>query len=420
FEDNPRTISDSAMERLKDSVRSLGLFKPLLVWTDRENNPVVIGGNQRLRALRSLRDAGEYKSTVPVIMYHGDEATARTIALRDNSQDGDWDWHALSDYVTDLETMAEEMGTDMDLLGLTGLDASVLDDLRALADTRNDALDALGIEPSFEPQPTGDTADGDSPDDSEDSDPAEATTSSLADDFIVPPFTILNQRSGPWKQRREKWLSIGIRSDLGRDGALISGGSMAYENPGIYDGKEAIEQKLGRTLTMAEFLRDHYQAPPQSGAGITIPSASGRDPQFYKQKQQVEAKLGREISTEEFERDYYVRQGPATGLSGAGTSVFDPVLAELLLRWFAPPGAEVIDPFAGGSVRGMVSALCGYRYTGIDLRDEQVKANRDQWRSIQRRVDRPDPEWITGDSSEIDDLLDADRQFDFLLTCPPY
>ena len=40
----------------------------------------------------------------------------------------------------------------------------------------------------------------------------------------------------------------------------------------------------------------------------------------------------------------------------SGTSIFDPVLCELAYRWFCPPGGTVLDPFAGGSVRGIVSS----------------------------------------------------------------
>jgi hypothetical protein len=64
------------------------------------------------------------------------------------------------------------------------------------------------------------------------------------------------------------------------------------------------------------------------------------------------------------------------------TSVFDPVLCELAYRWFAPPDGLVLDPFAGGAVRGLVAALSGYRYYGIELRAEQVAANLEQARRL--------------------------------------
>ena len=72
---------------------------------------------------------------------------------------------------------------------------------------------------------------------------------------------------------------------------------------------------------------------------------------------------------------------PGTGPSAqpdrrtTGTSVFDPVLTEVLLGWFAPAGGRILDPFAGGSVRGIVSATLGYHYTGIDLSAAQIAAD---------------------------------------------
>tara|TARA_R110002153_G_scaffold196696_2_gene350091 strand:+ start:105 stop:2279 length:2175 start_codon:yes stop_codon:yes gene_type:complete len=75
--------------------------------------------------------------------------------------------------------------------------------------------------------------------------------------------------------------------------------------------------------------------------------------------------------------DYMSGRGGSTG-----GSIFDPVLAELMVRWFSPESGRVLDPFAGGSVRGVVSAMVGRHYTGIDLRREQVEANREQWGAI--------------------------------------
>jgi hypothetical protein len=64
--------------------------------------------------------------------------------------------------------------------------------------------------------------------------------------------------------------------------------------------------------------------------------------------------------------------------TASGTSIFDPVLCELVYRWFCPPGGLVLDPFAGGSVRGIVAAQLGRRYLGVELRPEQTLANREQ------------------------------------------
>lgn len=68
----------------------------------------------------------------------------------------------------------------------------------------------------------------------------------------------------------------------------------------------------------------------------------------------------------------------ATTQDATGTSIFDPVLCEIAYRWFCPPGGLVLDPFAGGSVRGIVAGYLGRRYLGIDLSERQIAANREQ------------------------------------------
>lgn len=107
-----------------------------------------------------------------------------------------------------------------------------------------------------------------------------------------------------------------------------------------------------------------------------------------------------------------------------GTSIFDPVLAEILVAWFSPKGGKVIDPFAGGSVRGIVSAMLGRRYYGNDLRQEQIDANEENWKLLDGQRDfygatMTAPVWTVGDSTEIDRII-KERDFDMLMTCPPY
>lgn len=97
------------------------------------------------------------------------------------------------------------------------------------------------------------------------------------------------------------------------------------------------------------------------------------------------------------------------------TSIFDPCMCELAYDWFAPPGGHVLDPFAGGSVRGIVASHMGRPYTGIDLRPEQVQANEDQRHLA---VD-PQPVWIAGDSAEVLPTL-GDLAADMVFSCPPY
>lgn len=120
------------------------------------------------------------------------------------------------------------------------------------------------------------------------------------------------------------------------------------------------------------------------------------------------------MTNAEFEATAYER-GESSSLSDTGTSVFDPVLCELSYAWYTREGDSVIDPFAGGSVRGIVAEKMGRRYTGIELRPEQVDTNVSQGTKLCDEC----PEWINGDSAHIDELT-SKSDFDFMFTCPPY
>lgn len=226
---------------------------------------------------------------------------------------------------------------------------------------------------------------------------------SLADKFGWPPISILDRRSGPWGDRRRKWLSMGIQSELGRSSRL------AYQTRPTYGTEKA-------DGVVPEATPNKYDSTGEAD-GLLFKSASGRDPQFYYKKTRAEKVLGRKMSTAEFmESGLYDPGDGTTGLSHSGTSVFDPVLCELVYRWFSPVGGRVLDPFAGGSVRGIVASTLARWYVGIDLRAEQVLANDDQAHlgSDLR------PRWIAGDSLEIPTLLDDGDEFDLVFSCPPY
>jgi DNA modification methylase len=94
------------------------------------------------------------------------------------------------------------------------------------------------------------------------------------------------------------------------------------------------------------------------------------------------------------------------------TSIFDPVLCELMYSWFTAPDDIVLDPFAGGSVRGIIASKLQRNYSGIELREEQVEHNRIQAAMCESHV----PTWINGSSTDIT----IDEKCDFLFTCPPY
>lgn len=255
----------------------------------------------------------------------------------------------------------EESGWDDDLLAAEIMDlAETGFDLAALA-FNDDEIEKFLVSDAG--------ADGD---DNAEAERAEKIERTLAERFGVPPFTVLDARQGYWQERKRAWIGRGIRSELGRSDVLFNADSQ------------------GR-------LKD-IMAQRKSGGVL------------FKNKE-----LGRKLTTEEFQAEHCVADEPGWT---SGTSIFDPVLCEIAYRWFCPAGGEILDPFAGGSVRGVVAAWLGRKYTGIDLREEQCTANAEQ---LDAMGDVPGScKWIAGDSTDMDSLLPEGYEADFVFTCPPY
>lgn len=146
---------------------------------------------------------------------------------------------------------------------------------------------------------------------------------SLTDRFLIPPFSVFDMRQGYWRARKQAWQALGIKSELGRGDNLLLNGDIAIDSD-LYRNKNASAKAY-----ITEHIGEKYG--------------------------------GKEVT---------------------GTSIFDPVLCEVIYRWYSKEGAAVLDPFAGGSVRGIVAAYLGRYYTGVDLRAEQIAANRKQYQTI--------------------------------------
>ena len=181
----------------------------------------------------------------------------------------------------------------------------------------------------------------------------------LSDRFIVPPFSVLDTQQEYWIKRRRLWLSMGIRSELGRDSSELKRTTV--------NGKKSMQMAFTRS------------------GGFNDPN--------------VAAKYGKKALSQ--------------------TSIFDPVLCELAYRWFSKTGDVVLDPFAGGSVRGIVAGSLQRRYIGIDLSEKQILENELQYNTISDSyAGIYQPEWIVGDSMNILNLVDT--HCDLIFTCPPY
>ena len=66
----------------------------------------------------------------------------------------------------------------------------------------------------------------------------------LSDEFIVPPFTLLDARSGQWQERKRQWIKLGVKSEAGRSAKTFnnsatlkgkSGGGAAFNDTSIFD-----------------------------------------------------------------------------------------------------------------------------------------------------------------------------------------
>lgn len=177
---------------------------------------------------------------------------------------------------------------------------------------------------------------------------------------------------------------------------------------------------FGNEIVKDVLLRDKFMEPPFSVLDTRTSSWQNRKKLWISKG--LKSEVGRKenlthvmpmksYDSENMAEEYY-EKGKETG-----TSVFDPSLTELMYKWFCPEGGNILDPFAGGSVRGVVANYLGYKYTGLELRQEQVDSNREQAMDILPIENQP--QWYVGDS---DKLLDDkwNLKFDFLFSCPPY
>jgi 16S rRNA G966 N2-methylase RsmD len=144
-----------------------------------------------------------------------------------------------------------------------------------------------------------------------------------------------------------------------------------------------------------------WQERKAAWSAMGIKGENGRSSASYNDHKWMQETLGRTESA-------------VIGGGTDGTSIFDPVMCELAYRWFSAEGMQVVDPFAGGSVRGIVAASMGRKYWGSELRQEQVDENREQ---AEKLCPQNPPQYVCGDSMET---MEHAPDADFIFSCPPY
>lgn len=205
----------------------------------------------------------------------------------------------------------------------------------------------------------------------------------LVDRFIVPPFSVFNTSQSYWQERKRNWISMGIKSELGRGENLTFNIDRTDDKYGSNKGL-TYNSGFDANLTFKNSYRNQVMAYTVGG-GVCNPKTAER----YGRKAQQ-------------------------------TSIFDPVLCEIAYKWFTRDGDTILDPFAGGSVRGMIAGILGKKYFGIDLSEPQICANKQQYIDISAKYSGIiEPTWIIGDSINVKELVD-NKKFNFIFSCPPY
>ena len=175
--------------------------------------------------------------------------------------------------------------------------------------------------------------------------------------------------------------------------------------------------KVKKSNIPSKLLKDKYIVPPFSVFNTHQPYWRDRlntwkDIGVYKQNGRAEM-----LSYDNRRMDKKAGKGKHTN----GTSSFNPVLCEVVYKWFTPHEQSlIIDPFAGGIVRGAVASILGHIYRGFDISKEQVDSNYNLYYDLIGKYNMSGvANWLYADSSNID-KLNTDVEYDLLFTCPPY
>ena len=315
---NPRTITDAQFERLKDSLLvfpKMLTLRPLAT----DGNGIVLGGNMRLRALKDIA-----KMTA-------EQIAERLQGMKTYNQKSEAEQTALVDYWRDWLTRKDVPTTHESTLTDAEKDEFVMTDNASFGSWDFDAI-ANEWDAELVEEWGVDVWQDDVSEDFNEEQGDKIEHGKLVENYVVPPFSVLDTKQGYWQERKKQWLEITGNLSETRDGEFgtISGGTSRIFN--------------------------------------TI---------------------------------------------NGGTSNFDPVLAELIIKWFCKDGGKVLDPFGGEQTKGVVAGELGVGYWAVEIRKEQVELNES------KTANYPSVHYACGDSNNISKLI-KERDFDLCFTSPPY
>lgn len=185
----------------------------------------------------------------------------------------------------------------------------------------------------------------------------------LADQFIAPPLSVLDGRRGYWQDRRKAWRAAGI-----------------------------IDQEAAPQVTPHMYIPDYYE------------------------------KLEGGMTAEEIEAEF-ASSGGRPPEEASRKNLSDPVLVELMVRWFSAPGDKVLDCCVGDGIRAAVSGVLGRQYVGIAEEHDDCDYALDMYERTKRSISDMSPELSQKFGQAVEPKFSTDMipdgPYQLGLICPP-
>ena len=195
---NARRHTPRNVGMIETAMREVGAARSIVI----DEDGVVLAGNSTIEAaaaagIEKVRVIDTDGETIIAVRRSGLTPEQKTrLALYDNraAELAEWDEKVVAEILAQMPEVAQDMWS--------------ADELQALLDA---ASQGEGI--------------------SED-----AARQTLAERFIVPPFSVLDARQGYWQDRKRAWLALGIQSELGRGDTTLSKGQNLYSGNTAWAG----------------------------------------------------------------------------------------------------------------------------------------------------------------------------------------
>ena len=121
-----------------------------------------------------------------------------------------------------------------------------------------------------------------------------------------------------------------------------------------------------------------------------------------------------------------VKKKGENGKANYPYSVFNPLLAERVYRYWSEAEQDVLDPFAGRTTRGLVARVLCRNYEGYEIAPKTYELTRESLKGIedQWQPDMFSPKklgsWMLHNEDGTELKNTPDNSKDLIFTCPPY